>query len=207
VATAHDKLTLHDIADQRAYERQREDFRARIIELKKQRRIQVGPVVTLVFESRDTVRFQVQEMARAERMLTDDQIQQELDVYNPLIPGPGRLSATLFIELRNDGELREWLPRLVGIEAAVSLVLGPSGPAGYPLIVPSVVDPAHQAQLTRPDVTAAVHYVSFALTSDQISALSTGPVQLAIDLPGYSETVALSDENRAVLLEDLTGVS
>ena len=85
----HEKLTLLDIADLRAYEREREDFQARIIELKKRRRVQVGPVVTLVFESRDTVRFQVQEMARAERMLTDAQIQQELDVYNPLIPGPG----------------------------------------------------------------------------------------------------------------------
>jgi hypothetical protein len=205
VATTHDKLTLRDIADLRAYERHREDFRARIIELKKRRRVQVGPVVTLVFESRDTVRFQVQEMARAERMLTDDQIQQELDVYNPLIPGPGRLSATLFIELRTDGELREWLPRLVGVEAAVSLVLGPSGRGGSPLIVPSVVDPEHQAQLTRPDVTAAVHYVAFALTEDQISAFGTGPVRVAIDLPGYCEATALGDETRAVLFEDLTG--
>jgi hypothetical protein len=205
VAKTHDKLTLLDIADLRAYERQREDFRARIIELKKRRRVQVGPVVTLVFESRDTVRFQVQEMARAERMLTDDQIQQELDVYNPLIPGPGRLSATLFIELRTDGELREWLPRLVGIEAAVSLVLGPSGPGRC--VVPSVVDPEHQAQLTRPDVTAAVHYVSFDLTSDEIAAFAAGPVGVAIDLPGYAEATVLAGETCAVLLEDLTGGS
>ena len=94
------RSTLDDIADLRAYEHEREDFRARIIELKKRRRVPVGPVVSLVFESRDTVRFQVQEMARAERHADRcSQIQQELDTYNPLIPGPGRLAATLFIEL------------------------------------------------------------------------------------------------------------
>jgi hypothetical protein len=205
VGNTHEKLTLLDIADLRAYERQRDEFRARIIELKKRRRVQVGPLVTLVFESRDTVRFQVQEMARAERMLRDDQIQQELDVYNPLIPGPGRLTATLFIELTTEGELREWLPRLVGVEAAVALILGPAGTGRAPVIVPSVVDPLHQAQLTRPDVTAAVHYVSFALTEEQIERFRNGPVSVAIDLPGYSESTVLSDETRAVLMKDLKG--
>ena len=73
------KLTLDDIADLRAYEREREDFRRHIIDLKQKRRISVGPVVTLVFENRETVRFQIQEMARAERMLTDEAIQTELD--------------------------------------------------------------------------------------------------------------------------------
>jgi hypothetical protein len=205
VPTTHEKLTLLDIADHRAYEGQREEFRSRIIELKKRRRIQVGPLVTLVFESRDTVRFQVQEMARAERMLRDEQIQQELDVYNPLIPGPGRLSATLFIELTTEGDLREWLPRLVGIEAAVSLILAGAGEA--PRIVPCVVNPEHQAQLTRPKVTAAVHYVSFVLTEEQVDCFGSGPVGVAIDLPGYSEAAVLSDESRAVLMADLTGAS
>ena len=87
--TAH-PLTLDDIADQRAYERERDDFRRAVIAHKKLRRLSVGPVVTLTFESRMTMRFQVQEMARAERMTTDEQIQHELDVYNRLLPGPGR---------------------------------------------------------------------------------------------------------------------
>jgi hypothetical protein len=202
VPATPEKLTLGDIADLRAYEREREEFRARIIVLKKRRRVRVGPVVTLVFESRDTVRFQIQEMARAERMLTDDKIQQELDIYNPLIPEPGHLSATVFIELTTTGDLRRWLPRLVGIEDAVELRIG-SGPVVA--IVGGVVNPEHRAQLTRPDVTAAVHYVSFEFTAAHIEGFRTGPVSLAINLQGYRESTVLSDENRAALLEDLTG--
>src|SRR5437763_2455461 len=118
------KLTLDDIADLRAYERERDAFRARIIDLKKRRRVAVGPFVTLVFENRDTIRFQIQEMARAERILTDDGIQTELDVYNPLIPEAGSLSATMFIELTSKDELMEWLPKLVGIERAGELRIG-----------------------------------------------------------------------------------
>src|SRR3954451_8240958 len=103
------KLTIEDIADLRAYERERADFRRSVIELKKRRRVHVGPVVTLLFENADTIRFQIQEMARAEKILTDEGIQTELDIYNPLIPSPGHLAATLFIELTSDAELREWL--------------------------------------------------------------------------------------------------
>src|SRR5205085_11678087 len=84
------KLTLDDIADLRAYERERAEFRERVIALKKLRRVPVGSIVTLVFENLETVRFQIQEMARAERMLSDEQIQGELDFYNPLITGPGQ---------------------------------------------------------------------------------------------------------------------
>src|SRR5205814_8255119 len=93
------RLSLDDIVDLRAYEREPEAFRQSVIDLKKRRRIGLGPIVTLVFENRDTIRFQIQEMARAERMLRDEQIQAELHLYNRPIPGPGELSATLFIEL------------------------------------------------------------------------------------------------------------
>src|SRR3982751_1121738 len=124
------KLTLDDIVDLRAYERERDEFRQHIIDLKKRRRVGVGPIVTLVFENRDTIRFQIQEMARAERMLRDDQIQTELDVYNPLIPEAGELSATLFVELTSKDELMQWLPKLVGIERSVELVIGATDDAG-----------------------------------------------------------------------------
>ena len=84
------KLALDDIADLRAYERERIEFRQEIIALKKRRRIHVGPHLTLLFENRQTIRFQIQEMARAEKILSDEGIQTELDIYNPLIPEPGR---------------------------------------------------------------------------------------------------------------------
>ena len=117
-------LTLDDIADLRAYERERDDFRRQVIAVKKARRVSIGPVITLTFENRLTMRFQIQEMARAERMATDEQIQHELDVYNRLLPGPGELSATLFLELTDGASLRRWLPALVGIERSVVLRIG-----------------------------------------------------------------------------------
>ncbi len=111
-----DKLSLDDIADLRAYERERDAFRAHVIQLKKQRRVHVGPVVTFVFENRDTIRFQIQEMARVEKIISDEGIEAELRAYNPLIPEPGHLSTTMFIELTSEEQLRDWLPKLVGIE-------------------------------------------------------------------------------------------
>ena len=90
-------LTLADVLDLRAYERVRGDYRAKVIALKKNRRVALGPVMTLVFECLDTVRFQVQEMARVEKIISDEGIQTELDIYNRLLPAPGELSATLLI--------------------------------------------------------------------------------------------------------------
>ncbi|MBV8985868.1 MAG: DUF3501 family protein, partial [Acidimicrobiia bacterium] len=118
------KLDLNDIVDLRAYERERPELQQRVLALKRRRRIAVGPIVTLLFENRETIRFQIQEMARAEKMLRDEQILEELEVYNPLIPDAGELSATMFIELTSKPELEEWLPKLVGVERSVQLRLG-----------------------------------------------------------------------------------
>ena len=198
-------LTLHDIADQRAYERERDEFRRQVIAAKKVRRVSVGPVVTLTFESWLTMRFQVQEMARAEKMVTDEQIQHELDVYNRLLPVPGELSATLFLELTDDASVRTWLPRLVGIERAVELRIGGGGSTD---VVPSTPDADHESQLTRKETTTAVHYVRFRLSPEQIEAFRAGPVSLVVNHPEYPDGVpgvALSDATRAELVRDLTG--
>ena len=123
VKRAMRKLTVDDIQDLRAYERERDAFRRRIIELKRDRRVALGPILTIVFENTDTMRWQVQEMARIERMLRDDQIATEVDTYNQLIPGSR--GALGHVDARADvgAALREWLPRLVGIEHSVSVVL------------------------------------------------------------------------------------
>ncbi len=212
------KLTLDDIADLRAYERQREAFRDRVIALKQRRRVHVGPVVTLLFENRETMRFQIQEMARAERMLSDEAIQGELDAYNPLIPEAGELSATLFIELTTAEELREWLPKLVGIERSVELVVGVG--AGDPaadasasstwaasggLVVRAEPERGHAAQLTREEITASVHYVRWSLTPDQVGRFAAEPVVLAVNHPQYRHGTPLSAPTRAELVADLRG--
>jgi hypothetical protein len=196
------KLTLDDIADLRAYERQRESFRSEVIALKRLRRIGVGPVLTLVFENALTVRFQVQEMARAERMLTDEQIQIELDTYNRLIPEPGQLSATLFIELVSKDEMMEWLPKLVGIERSMEFLIGEGEGAE---VVRAVVEEEHAAHLTRDEITASVHFVRFEFSAAQIAAFASQPVVLAANHPAYAEGAHLSDETRASLLQDLRG--
>ena len=196
-----DRLTLHDIVDQRAYERERAEFRRHVIDLKRKRRVGVGPFVTLVFENRDTIRFQIQEMARVEKIITDEGIQTELDVYNPLIPEPGQVSATLFIELVDKDQLMEWLPKLVGIETEIELRLGSSG--GHR--VRCKVDEAHLRQLTREETTASVHYVHFELEPDEVAAFAEGPVTLAVTHPAYPHEVELAEDTRAELLADLRG--
>ena len=189
------KLTIDDIADLREYEREREAFRAQVIALKKKRRVAVGPFVTILFESRDTIRFQIQEMARAERMLTDDAIQTELDIYNELVPDKGRLCATLFIELTSKDELVEWLPKLVGVERSVELRIGDD-------VVRARPEDAHEQQLTRDDVTASVHYVWFDLMPEQVAALTTAPVTLAIEHPEYRHATTLLEDTIEELATD-----
>src|SRR6185295_5204066 len=124
------KLTLADVKDLTAYEKERDVRRARVIALKQRRRLQVGENISLLFENRETVLHQVQEMVRTERIVRDDKIQDELDAYNPLLPGGGELSATLFIEIpeivaMSDDDVRRAVNRFQGLEhGAVRLRIG-----------------------------------------------------------------------------------
>jgi hypothetical protein len=196
------KLTIEDIADQRAYERERDGFRAHIIDLKKVRRIGIGPFVTVVFENRDTIRFQIQEMARAEKIVTDEAIQTELDIYNPLIPERGALAATLFIELTSKDDLVEWLPKLVGIERSVELRIGEPRSEE---VVAARPDPEHERQLTRETITASVHYVHFELSAEQVERFASEPVRVAVAHANYAYATELDDASKDSLLEDLRG--
>ena len=138
--------------------------------------------MTLVFENRDTVRFQIQEMARVEKIITDEGIEAELDIYNPLIPEPGQLSATLFIELTTDEPLRAWLPKLVGIERAVVLRFG-RRPRSRSRARGGPRPAAHPRRHHR-------HGPLRALGADarpRSRRSRPGPVELAIDHPAYRE--------------------
>ncbi|MDX6474882.1 MAG: hypothetical protein QOH95_393 [Gaiellaceae bacterium] len=194
------KLTIDDIADLRAYEREREAFRAEVIDLKKRRRVGVGPFVTLLFENRETIRFQIQEMARVEKIISDEGIQNELDVYNPLIPAGGSLAATLFIELTTKDDLMTWLPQLVGIERAVELRIG----AGDDVrVVTARPDADHDKQLTRETTTASVHYIHFDLSPEDSAQVEQGPVRLAVTLPSYAYATNLPKATIDELVADL----
>ncbi len=198
-------LGLEDILDLRAYERVRDDFRRAVMERKRRRRVALGPIMTLVFESIDTVRFQIQEMARVEKIATDEGIRAELDVYNRLLPTPGELSATLFIELTTEADLRHWLPRLVGIERAVAVELrsGP-GSAGSEEVW-SVPEEEHGRALTRDEVTPAVHYLRFSFSAAQVARFAAGHSALVVRHPEYEAATDLSEATRADLAADLRG--
>lgn len=190
------KLRIADIADIRAYERERIDFRKNVIALKQRRRVSVGPYITFVFENRDTIRFQIQEMARVEKLYSDEQIETELNTYNPLIPEPGHLAATMFIELTSEPLLREWLPKLVNVERTVALRFGDER-------VAFTLDAAHEAQLTRDDITSAVHYVHVSLDPEQVEQFATGSPRLVVEHPTYSYETTLAPDTIAELLGDL----
>ena len=195
----HD-LTLDDVLDLRAYERVRGDYRAKVIAMKKNRRVALGPIMTLVFECLDTVRFQVQEMARVEKLISDEAIQTELDIYNRLLPAPGELSATLLIELTTEADLREWLPKLVGIETRLGVAMDGD-------VVFSVPEADHAAALSREEITPAVHY-RFGFGDEQVEAFRTASeVALVSEHPAYPVRAELAPAVRAELLGDLLGTT
>jgi Protein of unknown function (DUF3501) len=194
-------LTLADVLDLRAYERVREAYRARVIARKRDRRVGLGPIMTLVFECIDTVRFQVQEMARVEKIITDEAIQVELDIYNRLLPGERELSATLFIELTSDDALRGWLPQLVGIERQIGLSIDGD-------VVMSTPESQHATALTREAVTPAVHYLRFGLSDAQVARFGdAAEVALVATHPAYEARTILPPAVRAELLGDLLGTT
>ncbi len=189
------KLTLEDIKDLREYERERDEFRRHIVAMKKRRRVQLGDLLTITFENTDTMRFQIQEMARIERMLTDDQIRGEVDTYNQLIPDANELSGTLFVEIDDKERLYEWLPKLVGIQRAVSIWLQDDSS------VASI--PEDEERLTRDETTTTVHYLKFRFTPEQVDAFASGPVRIVVDHPNYDAVVELTEEQRSELVGDL----
>jgi len=193
------ELTLADVKDLVAYEKEREAFRRRIIELKSRRRLSVGDRVSLVFENRETALSQVQEMVRAERIVDPEKIQFELDTYNALIPGPGELSATLFIEITGSDDIRKELDRLIGLDAPqrVGFDLGDAGRAWG----------RFESGHSNESRISAVHYVKFPFTPAQVKALAAPdrPALLAIDHPAYRHRVEVPDVVRRELLADLQG--
>jgi hypothetical protein len=132
-------LAPQDLLPVAEYEQQREQFRSQIIALKQRRRISVGPLITLVFENRETLRFQTQEMIRVEHILDPHKVQEELDVYNALMPGSGELSATLLIEITEQDRMKEWLDVFMGLDHGQTVAIRRLAPVCYADSAPSRV--------------------------------------------------------------------
>ena len=115
------KVEVSEIPELRAYNQTRDALRREVIALKARRRVHLSTLITMVFENTDTVRWQITEMMRVERIVTDDALAHEVNVYNDLVPNVGELSCTMFLELTDEESMREWLPKLVGIHDSVGL--------------------------------------------------------------------------------------
>jgi hypothetical protein len=187
-------LTPRDLIPHDDYERIRESFRSRIIALKHRRRISVGDKVTLVFENRDTIQFQIQEMIRVEHIVDPVKIQDELDVYNALLPNAEELSATLLIEITEGGKIKEDLDAFQGIDRGETVALRLGSEVAYGRF---------EAGHSKDDKVSAVHFVRFPLSRGFGEALRKGEGAASIQVthPNYRAEVqvpqAMVEEWRA----------
>ena len=190
------KLARADLWHLEEYAAQRKAFRARVIAHKKVRRVALGPHATLLFEDFLTMKYQVQEMLRIERIFEPAAIDEELAAYNPLIPDGSNWKATFLIEYADPEERAAALARMPGVEHRVWFRIG-AGEGAF----------AHandDMERTERDKTAAVHFLRFELTNDDVQAVQRGEeVRIGIDHPELLCEALLPEPTTASLAEDL----
>ncbi len=177
------------------YDRARKEFRSRLIPHRRRRSVQIGPHVRLLFEDELTIRYQIQEMLRAERIFEEDGIRQEIEVYGPLIPDGSNWKATMLIEYEDEGERRRELGHLIDIEDRVWVRV-----AGFGKVT-AVADEDMERETS--DKTSSVHFLRFELSPPQIAALKAGAaLEMGVDHPCYEARVQVGEETRLALLKD-----
>lgn len=185
-------LTPSDLWPLPVYEGVRDQFRKEVIEAKKHRRVTVGPYMTFIFENQLTVKFQIQEILRIERITGPEQVAEEVEGFNTMLPGPGELSATLMIELRgSDAEVKAELAKLYRLSEHLWIEVAGKRLKGE--MEPGREEPGRGA--------AAVQYVRFKVPDAQ--ALVRGPAALVVDHPAYPHREELSGDVRRSLAQDL----
>ncbi|MBS0556282.1 MAG: DUF3501 family protein [Proteobacteria bacterium] len=190
------KLAPTDLMTLEAYARERSAFRARVLEHKQARRVALGAHLTLLFEDRLTIQYQVQEMLRIERIFEPAGIAEELGAYNPLIPDGANLKATLLIEYPDPDVRARKLVELRGIEHDIALLVGDLAP------VTAIAD--EDMQRSNDTKTAAVHFLRFELAPAHAATFKRGDrVALAVDHPAYQGKTTLEAATRAALAADL----
>jgi hypothetical protein len=191
-----DKLTVADLLSLEQYHQRRAEFRAQVLAHKRNRQAHVGPNVTLYFEDRLTMQYQIQEMLRAERIFESEAIAEELDAYNPLIPDGRNLKATMMLEYPDVEERRAALQDLAGIEHAVYVAIG-DGPR-----ITAVAD--EDLPRSNDDKTSAVHFLRFELDAGAAAALKRGAsLKIGVDHPQYRHELAASADVARALAADL----
>lgn len=190
------ELTREDLFSLEKYAEQRSDFRARVIEHKKHRRVDIGPNLSLYFEDRLTIQYQIQEMLRIERIFEAAAIQEELDTYNPLISGGQNLKCTAMLEFKDVEVRRQRLAELIGIEHKIWVRVG-----DLDKVFAIANEDLERSNETK---TSAVHFMRFELTDEMIGALGNGAaLAFGCDHPGYRHEAAAGTETRRSLRNDL----
>jgi len=189
-------VTPAEILNLYEYEKERDARRRAVIALKTERRVGVGRYLSFVFENRETVWFQIQEMIRAERIVDEGRIAEEVEVYNTLLPRPGELAATMFIEIGETAQIKPVLDTLLGVDVGdhVRLEVGPH-------VVPGVFEAGHSDEDLGK--LSAVHFVRFALPPAARRAFADAEVTLIVDHPGDRGRTVLTPAVRRRLAEDL----
>ena len=186
-------ISRDELLDLAAYERIRENFLRSVLERKRPRYVKLGPNMTALFENRDSVLFQIQEMLRTERITQEKAILHEIETYNALVPGDRELSATLFIEYQERDERERMLTALAGIEDKFRLRVG----SELLPVIPDQRGGDHER-------TMAVQYVRFPLTGSALVALKSGSAAVALEVehPAYSASAALAPATLQALRDD-----
>jgi uncharacterized protein DUF3501 len=190
-------IALGDVVNFFEYEKVRDERRRRVIALKEKRRVEVGPYLSFVFENRETLLFQIQEMCRAERIIDDAKVQEEIDVYSALLPASGELSATVFIEIADKDQIKPVLDRFMGIDVGPHVWLEMGGGAR----VFGIFEAGHSDE--EKGKLAAVHFVRFAFSPEALRTFRDSELHLVVDHPAARVRARLSDETKAELLTDL----
>ncbi len=188
------KIHIEDVLDLTAYEKQRKEYRPKIMAIKEKRRIHVGPKATYLFENFDTMWYQVQEMTRAERIVEDAGIQGELDVYNELIPDKNQLCASLLIEISDVEERKEFLGKIVDLPRHTYLMVDEDR-------IVCEFDPRQGSE----DKLSSVQYVTFNLSADQRDRFTKpdSKIKLGFDHPEYDYEHFLTADQKETLYQDL----
>lgn len=190
------KLSQSDLYTLEAYARERAAFRARVLAHKQPRTLHLGAHLTLIFEDRLTIQYQVQEMLRIERIFEGAGIQDELDAYNPLVPDGSNLKATMMIEYADADERAKRLIELHGIEHRIAFDVGDQRP------VFAVAD--EDLGRSTDEKTSAVHFLRFELTPAHVAAFKRGDeAGLSVDHPAYTARVVFAAATAAALSADL----
>jgi hypothetical protein len=191
------RITRESLMTLEAYAKARKDFRAKVIAHKKARTVHLGEHVTLVFEDELTMRYQVQEMLRIEKIFEEEGIQGELDAYNPLVPDGSNLKATMLIEYEDVDERRRALARLRGLEDRVYVEV-----EGFPRVY-AIAD--EDLERENDEKTSSVHFLRFELAKPMIDALRVGlPLAIGADHPQYEARVTVPPATHQALVADFS---